>query len=153
MPIDQTEVNTIVKGLFLPLLKYFVEGRAVAEELLWAAVRIVSPHWELIHRIPVSSSPTTTETDPLKGSGFSMILNRDIPPHRSSSGGVVSLSEGLVPTEGPMGDADATWIWDPKDPFNGATQSLPAEIQRGMALGWDNEASITWEIIAVVGFS
>ena len=145
--LGRSTVHGIVKGLYLPLLEYFVKDRPFAGEFLWR-------QYERFHPIGVATeNPCVVVTHDYRNGhpqgnlivdDFQTGTARDV----SSSGGKVFISSGLSPIEGIMADRDNSFVWTESDHFNGATQDTVHGDVRGVALGWQGTQWIEWEIVA-----
>jgi len=140
------EVHKILKGLFLPLTKYFVDGNVPAVDFLWR-------QYESFHPIGIDlSNPCIVVSHEYRNgsdNGNFMIddYQTEISASVSSSGGSVTYTVTNL-TEGNLNDNNGDFSWNTSDPFNGATQASSSDDSRGIVFDWNGiDRYYEWEII------
>ena len=116
--IGRVEAQRVAKGLYLALVKHFVEGNLPSKDFLWR-------QYERFR--PISVDPDTIVVSEYKegpASGKLVIDDYQSNPQQqlSSSGGVV-LTNVLNYDEGLLNDNNADFTWTTFDPFNGMTRA------------------------------
>jgi hypothetical protein len=132
--IGDTNTHLIQQGLFLPLIRHYVEGNVPALDFF-------TRQFESFHPIGVDTSNPCIEVSNEYRNG-APVGNFTIDDYQtnnsttqSSSGGAVSFDvENL--TEGRLDDNNSDFSWMPSDPFNGATQGQASDDTRGVVFDW-----------------
>ena len=141
-------VHDIMNGLFLPMIKHYVEDNIPATDFFWR-------QYERFHPIGVDlSNPCIVVSNEYRnGSDTGNLMIDDYQTQTStgtsSSGGAVTFTVSSV-TEGRLDDNDATFTWMASDLFNGATQcsSQGSDNGRGVVFDWTgSDRYYEWEII------
>ena len=118
--VPKSKVHDIQNGLFLPLIKHYVEGNIPAMDFFWR-------QYEHFHPIGVDlSDPCIVVSNEYRNgaeTGNYFIDNYETQTSTgvSSSGGSVSFTVSNV-VEGRLDDNNTSFSWTSSDPFNGATQ-------------------------------
>ncbi|HVP12253.1 MAG TPA: hypothetical protein VMV94_13830 [Phycisphaerae bacterium] len=144
--IGRPTTHLIQLGYLLPLVKHYVEGNIPATDFLWR-------QYERFHPIGVdTSNPCIVVSNEYRnGSDHG---NTVIDDYQSGTGTGVSSSGGSVTynvdnlTEGLLNDNNSSFTWMTSDPFNGATQDGPSDVERGVVFDWNNSNKYyEWEVI------
>jgi hypothetical protein len=127
--LGRPEVQCVAKGMFLPLLKHYVEGNIPAKDFLWR-------QYESFRPIGVAAADTV-DLEYKEGAGNFFVDDFQTQPSLtvSSSGGAVSYSV-QNPYEGLMNDTDGSFDWNPSDPMNGMTRCRPTDTSKGLVFDW-----------------
>jgi len=146
-------VHDIMKGYFLPLIKYYMDGNVPAKDFLWR-------QWEHFKPIGAPEGPICDVTG-----GDTVVVNNefrqtaeagafiidDYQTHEelnmSSSGGAVDYSVSNV-YEGLLRDIDfSTFTWTPSDPMNGMTRARTNDWEHGVVFDWTSPSHYEWAIV------
>ncbi len=142
-------VHDIMNGLFLPLIKHYVEGNIPATDFFWR-------QYEHFHPIGVDTSNTciVVSNEYRNGADTGNFFIDDYESQTatgtSSSGGSVTYTVQNL-TEGRLDDNNSSFSWTTSDPFNGATQdsSEGSDNGRGVVFDWNgSNRYYEWEVIA-----
>ncbi|HVP12935.1 MAG TPA: hypothetical protein VMV94_17305, partial [Phycisphaerae bacterium] len=138
--------HLIQLGYLLPLVKHYVEGNIPASDFLWR-------QYERFHPIGVDTSNPciVVSLEYRNGSDHGNTVIDDYQTgtaaNVSSSGGSVTYNVDNL-TEGRMDDNNSSFTWMSSDPFNGATQDGPSDVERGVVFDWFNTNKYyEWEVI------
>ncbi|HVP11774.1 MAG TPA: hypothetical protein VMV94_11375 [Phycisphaerae bacterium] len=144
--IGRDITHLIQKGYFLPLIKHYIEGNIPGRDFLWR-------QYEHFHPIGVdTSNPCVVVSNEYRnGSETGNTIIDDYQTQTStsisSSGGAVTYNVDNL-TEGLLNDNNSSFTWSTSDPFNGATQDGPSDVERGVVFDWNNTNKYyEWEVI------
>ncbi len=154
-PIGQTATHQIQVGMFLPLIKYYVEGNIPATDFFWR-------QWESFRPIGApdpgfcSASggdavvvSNTYRNGSLDGKFIIDDFQSESSTGVSSSGGAVTFTVSNL-TEGRLDDGDTSFTWTASDPMNGFTYgaSTRPDNTRGVVFDWNGgDHYMEWEIV------
>ncbi len=138
--VPKDEVHDIMQGLFLPMIKHYVEGNIPGMDFLWRQYERFSP-------IGVdTTNPCVVVSHEYRNGaedGNFMIddYQSETSTGTSSSGGSVTYTvQNLV--EGRLDDNNSSFSWTTSDPFNGATQCRTGgtpDNSKGVVFDWNNQ--------------
>jgi hypothetical protein len=144
--IGRATTHLIQKGYFLPLIKHYVEGNIPATDFLWR-------QYERFHPIGVdTTNPCIVVSNEYRNGASTG--NTVIDDYQTQTGTGISSSGGAVSytvenlTEGLLNDSNGSFTWSASDPFNGATQDGPSDVERGVVFDWNNSNKYyEWEVV------
>ncbi|MCZ6699886.1 MAG: hypothetical protein O7D94_13215, partial [Planctomycetota bacterium] len=147
-PIGEASVHLIQKGLFLPLVKHYVEGNIPSHDFFWR-------QWESFRPIgapapgfcPESGGPAVVVNNTYhNGASVGNVVIDDYQSEFStgvaSSGGSVTFDVTNL-TEDRLDDNDSSFAWTPTDPMNGMTHasSQGSDDTRGVVFDWNGTSN------------
>ena len=146
--IGQEATHAILKGYFLPLLKYYTEGNIPATDYFWRQHESFKPIGVPVgDYCPASGGDAVVVTKTYhNGAPTGNFVIDDLQygeegvgyddPAVSSSGGAVTYTvQNLY--EGRLDDNDLTFAWTPDDPMNGMIHAGPNDDTRGVVFNWN----------------
>jgi len=143
--IGRTEAQQVAKGIFLPLVKHYVEGNIPATDFFWR-------QYESFRPIGVDSATTVVNDYKLGPDSGKFIIDdyqdRQGIADTSSSGGPVTFDvQNLF--EGLMNDSDSSFGFSGVDPMNGMTRARTSDTTWGAVFDWSSgsDAYLEFEVI------
>jgi hypothetical protein len=144
--VGRPTTHLIQLGYFLPLIKHYVEGNIPASDFLWR-------QYEHFHPIGVDlSNPCiVVSMEYRNGADTGNTVIDDYQTQTatgiSSSGGTVTYNVENI-SEGLLNDNNSSFTWMTSDPFNGATQDGPSDVERGVVFDWTSaNRYYEWEVV------
>jgi len=137
--VGREQTHDIMRGYFLPLVKWTLEGDHAAQEFLWR-------QWEDLRPISAPTDPCVVvdhmyQEHPASGKyvldDFQLNFEEDV----SSSGGLVTHSfESFL--EGRFDDPNSSFNPSVNDPMNGMTLAGAGDSSRGIVFEWENTEEV-----------
>ena len=147
--IGRANTHLIQKGMFLPLMKHYLEGNVPAMDFFWR-------QWEHFKPIgaPTGTCIVVTNTYHNGAENGNFVIDNyqtQTSPNISSSGGTVTYTVTNL-TEGRLDDNNTDFAWTTADPMNGMTNasSEGTDDSRGVVFDW-NGADLFYEFEIVPG--
>ena len=140
--IGRTEAQQVAKGIYLPLIKHYVEGNVPATDFFWR-------QYESFRPIGVDSA-TTVVSEYKTGTAAGKFIIDDYQDRQailgaSSSGAPVTYSVQSL-YEGLMNDSDGIFTFSGIDPMNGMTRARTSDITWGAVFDWSSVAYMEYEV-------
>jgi hypothetical protein len=125
--IGRPEAQRVAKGVYLALIKHYVDGNVPARDFLWR-------QYESLRPIGVSED-TIVDREYIEGPGDGVFVIDDFQSESSSdtssSGGAVTYDvQNLY--EGQLDDTDGTFTWSTGDPTNGMVRGRTDDLTKGV---------------------
>ncbi len=142
--IGREEAQKVAKGVYLALVKHYVEGNLPAKDFLWR-------QYESLRPIGVAAD-TIVDLEYIEGPGPGVFVIDDYQSNPSesvsSSGGAVTFTvEDLW--EGQLDDTDGTFTWTGGDPMNGMVRGRTDDLTKGVVFSWNgDDRYVEFEVIS-----
>ena len=145
--LGRTKTHKLMKGLFLPLVRHFVDGDQDSKDWIWR-------NFTSLHPIgaPLSEPECVVISSEYwegPNSGKYVVDDFESQPLAtiSSSGAPVTATVANL-LEGRLDDNDSSFAWTVGDPMNGMTRDGPGDTERGIVFDWTAPASLEFGLVA-----
>ncbi len=139
------KTHKIMRGYFLPLVRYYTEGDPAAKDFLWRQWEAYAP----IGKPSNDNGCVVVTYEFQEGPDATLVIDNfqeEPSPHLSSSGEEVYWTVRDL-TEGRLDDANTSLGWTTQDPMNGMTRAARAQEQaRGIVFMWQEPGVLEFDI-------
>jgi hypothetical protein len=142
--LSRAEVHTIMKPLYLSLVRHFVQDDPSARDYIWRQFE----SFKALGVTTDSCAIVTMEFDEGPASENFVIDDFESGAGSTMSSGAASTFTVSNVTEGVLNDNNSSFAWTASDPMNGMTQNRTGESnESGIVFDWNSSAYYECEII------